>query len=264
MKGINCSSPTGFILLGFSHQPQLELVLLLVISIIYIVTPLAPRIHILLPVQPLLPGPCFTISIVPQMLWNLKGPEKAISYPGPKIQLSLLLGLSSTECVLLSVMAYDHFNAICHPLHYVLICPKLLQHLAALPWISGFQESTVQTSLVFHLHSCSHHRVDGFICEEPALIQIAWEDTAFLENEHKVLSVLYVVTLLELIVVSYGCTVRSVLKINLTEDSRRAFGTCTPHGLIRGPDQVVPNVGLLAWGSQRGGHSRKLAKMKAN
>ena len=247
MKGTNASTPTGFILLGFSDQPHLEMVLLLVVSIIYILTLMGNTAIILVSYfNPKLHTPmyfflsnlsfldlCFTTSVVPQMLWNLKGPDKTISYTGCVIQLYVALGLGSTECVLLTVMAYDRFNAICRPLHYAVIMhPKLLQQLAALAWISGFVESMVQTILVFQLPLCSHHMVDDFMCEEPALIKIACVNTTFLENELSIAIFLYVVIPLGLILASYGCIVRSVLKIKSTEGRRKAFGTCGSHIIV--------------------------------
>ena len=247
MKGTNASTPTGFILLGFSDQPHLEMVLLLVVSIIYILTLMGNTAIILVSYfNPKLHTPmyfflsnlsfldlCFTTSIVPQMLWNLKGPDKTISYTGCVIQLYVALGLGSTECVLLTVMAYDRFNAICRPLHYAVIMhPKLLQQLAALAWISGFVESMVQTILVFQLPLCSHHMVDDLMCEEPALIKIACVNTTFLENELSIAIFLYVVIPLGLILASYGCIVRSVLKIKSTEGRRKAFGTCGSHLIV--------------------------------
>ncbi|XP_049620991.1 putative olfactory receptor 2B8 [Suncus etruscus] len=247
MKRTNFSHPTEFILLGFSDQPQLELILLLVISIIYMITLIGNTAIILVShLNPKLHTPmyfflsnlsfldlCFTTSIVPQMLWNLKGPQKTITYTGCVIQLYISLGLGSTECVLLTIMAYDRFNAICRPLHYsVIMHPKFLKQLAAVAWISGFVESTVQTILVFQLPLCGHNRVDDFMCEEPALIKIACGSTAFLENELAVASVLYVVTPLGLILVSYGCIVRNVLKIKSAEGRRKAFGTCGSHLIV--------------------------------
>ncbi|XP_057555660.1 putative olfactory receptor 2W6 [Hippopotamus amphibius kiboko] len=247
MKGTNFSTPAGFILLGFSDQPHLEMVLLLVISILYILTLMGNTAIILVSYfNPKLHTPmyfflsnlsfldlCFTTSIVPQMLWNLKGPEKTISYTGCVIQLYIVLALGSTECVLLTVMAYDRFNAICRPLHYgVIMHPKFLQQLAALAWISGFVESTIQTILVFQLPLCSHHRVDDFMCEEPALIKIACANTTFLENELSIACVLYVVLPLGLILVSYGYIVRSVLRIKSAEGRRKAFGTCGSHLIV--------------------------------
>ena len=256
MKGANASTPAGFILLGFSDQPHLEMLLLLVVSIIYILTLMGNTAIILLSYfNPKLHTPmyfflsnlsfldlCFTTSIVPQMLWNLKGPDKTISYTGCVIQLYVALGLGSTECVLPTVMAYDRFNAICRPLHYgVIMHPKLLQQLAALAWISGFVESTVQTILVFQLPLCSHHMVDDFMCEEPALIKTACVDTTFLGNELSIASVLYVVIPLGLILASYGCIVWSVLRIKSTGGRRKAFGTCGSHLIV-----VVLFFGTLA------------------
>ena len=247
MKGTNFSTPAGFILLGFSDQPRLEMVLLLVVSVTYTLTLtgntviilasyLCPNLHT--PIYFFLSNLsfldlCFTTSIVPQMLWNLRGPAKTISYAGCVLQLYVALGLGSTECVLLAVMAYDRFSAICRPLHYdVIMHPKLLQQLAALAWISGFVEATVQTILVFQLSLCSHHRVDDFMCEVPALIKSACVNTSFLENELAVASVLYVVVPLGLILVSYGGIVRSVLRIKSAQGRRKACGTCGSHLLV--------------------------------
>ena len=99
----------------------------------------------------------------------------------------------------------------------------------------------VQTILVFQLPLCSHHMVDDFTCEEPALIKIACVDTTFLENELSIASVLYVVIPLGLILASYGCIVRSVLRIKSTEGRRKAFGTCGSHLIV-----VVLFFGTLA------------------
>nr|XP_020742942.1 putative olfactory receptor 2B8 [Odocoileus virginianus texanus] len=247
MKRTNASTLEGFILLGFSDQPHLEMVLLLVVSIIYILTLMGNTAIILVSYfSPKLHTPmyfflsnlsfldlCFTTSVVPQMLWNLKGPDKTISYTGCVIQLYVSLGLGSTECILLTVMAYDRFSAICRPLHYgVIMHPKLLRQLAALAWISGFAGSTVQTVLVFQLPLCSHHVVDDFTCEEPALIKIACVNTTFLENELSIAFVFYVVIPLGLILVSYFCIVRTVLKIKSAEGRRKAFGTCGSHLIV--------------------------------
>lgn len=109
MKGINFSNPGGFILLGFSDQPHLEMVLLLVISIVYILTLMGNTVIILVSfLSPKLRTPmyfflcnlsfldlCFTTRIVPQMLWNLKGPKKTITYSGCVIHLHIALGLGS-------------------------------------------------------------------------------------------------------------------------------------------------------------------------
>ncbi|XP_072483844.1 putative olfactory receptor 2B8 [Notamacropus eugenii] len=247
MEWTNESSPTGFILLGFSDQFQLEMVLLFIISVFYILTLVGNTTIILVSyLDPKLHTPmyfflsnlsfldlCFTTSIIPQMLWNFAGPDKSITYTGCVIQLFISLGLGSTECVLLTVMAYDRYLAICRPLHYAIIMhPRLLKQLAAMIWVSGFIESLVQSILIFQLPLCSHHRVDDFMCEEPALIKIAAVDTTFLETELCIASILYVMMPLGFILVSYGCIARTTMRIKSTGGRRKIWGTCASHLLV--------------------------------
>ena len=74
--------------------------------------------------------------------------------------------------------------------------------------------------------------MDDLMCQEPALIKTACVNTTYLENELSIALVLYVVIPLGLILVSYGCIVRTVLKIKSTEGRRKAFGTCGSHLIV--------------------------------
>ena len=117
MEENNETSGGDFILLGFSDQPQLEAILFVVILISYLLTILGNTAIILVswldsklhtPMYFFLTNLSFldllTTSIVPQLLWNLKGPAKTIASTGCAIQLYLSLSLGSTECVLLTIM----------------------------------------------------------------------------------------------------------------------------------------------------------------
>ncbi|XP_043859303.1 olfactory receptor 2G3-like [Dromiciops gliroides] len=247
MEKTNKSSPMGFILLGFSDQPQLEMALLFIITIFYILTLMGNTTIILVSyLDPKLHTPmyfflsnlsfldiCFTTSIIPQMLWNLSGTDKTITYIGCVMQLYIVLGLGSTECILLTVMAYDRYIAVCRPLHYTIIMhPKFLKQLAAVIWTSGFVGPLIQSILTFQLPFCPHHRVEGFMCEAPALIKIAAVDTTFVETELSIASILYVVIPLALILISYGCIARTTLKMKSTEGRWKLFGTCGSHLMV--------------------------------
>ncbi|XP_044529524.1 putative olfactory receptor 2B8 [Gracilinanus agilis] len=247
MEKTNKSSPIGFILLGFSDQPQLEIVLLYVISIFYFLTLVGNTTIILISyLDPKLHNPmyfflsnlsfldlCFTTSIIPQMLWNFRGPDKSITYIGCITQFFVALGLGCTECILLTVMAYDRYVAICQPLHYAIIMhPRLLKQLASVSWISGFLESLIQSKLIFQLTLCSHHMLDDFMCEEPALIKIAAVDTTFIETELCIASILHVMIPLGLILVSYVCIARTTLRIKSSGGWRKVLGTCSSHLVV--------------------------------
>ena len=137
---------------------------------------------------------CFTSSVTPQLLVNLQDPMKTITYGGCMVQLYVSLALGSTECVLLAVMSYDRYVAICRPLHYALLMhPHLCMALTSLAWLSGVATTLVQSTLTLQLPLCGHHQVDHFICEVPVLIKLACVDTTFNEAELFVASILFLV-----------------------------------------------------------------------
>ncbi|XP_057564304.1 olfactory receptor 7A17-like [Hippopotamus amphibius kiboko] len=79
---------------------------------------------------------CFTSTIVPKMLWNIQTQSKVITFEGCITQMhfsTLFIGL---DIFLLTVMAYDRFVAICHPLHYTVIMnPRFCGLLVLVSWI---------------------------------------------------------------------------------------------------------------------------------
>uniref|UniRef100_A0A8C8TH04 Olfactory receptor n=1 Tax=Peromyscus maniculatus bairdii TaxID=230844 RepID=A0A8C8TH04_PERMB len=153
------------------------------------------------------------------MLVNLWGLTKTISFLGCFVQLFIFLALGTTECILLAVMAFDRYVAVCQPLHYAtIIHPRLCWQLAAVAWIVGLVESVVQTPSTLRLPFCPHHRVDDFVCEVPALIRLSCGDTTYNEIQMAVASVFILVVPLSLILVSYG--------------RRKAFGTCSSHLIV--------------------------------
>uniref|UniRef100_A0A8D1AK87 Olfactory receptor n=1 Tax=Sus scrofa TaxID=9823 RepID=A0A8D1AK87_PIG len=244
MEQKNESSFTGFILLGFSDRPQLEQVLFVVLLIFYIFTLLGNTTIIALShVDPHLHTPmyfflsnlsfvdlCYTTSIVPQLLVNLSGSDKFISFGGCVVQLYISLGLGGTECILLGVMALDRYAAICKPLHYTVIMhPRLCALMASASWIIGFANSLLETVLTFLLPFCGRNELDHFFCEVPPLLKLACVDTSMNESELFFASVITLFIPVTLIMFSYGGIVRAVLRIKSTVGQRKAFGTCGSH-----------------------------------
>ncbi|XP_052504834.1 olfactory receptor 2H1-like [Budorcas taxicolor] len=176
---------------------------------------------------------CFTTSCVPQMLVHLWGPRKTISFLGCSVQLFILLFLGTTECVLLTVMAFDRYVAVCQPLHYAtIIHPCLRWPLAAMAWVMGLVQSVVQTPPTLCLPFCPHRQTDDFVCEVPSLIQLSCGDTTYNEIQLAVSSVIFLVMPLTLILISYGAVARAVLRINSAVAWRKALGTCSSHLIV--------------------------------
>ncbi|KAG3288899.1 hypothetical protein H1C71_025224, partial [Ictidomys tridecemlineatus] len=228
---------SGFVLVGFSEWPKLEMFLFMIISTFYILTLLGnsaiiflsrfdTRLHtsmyFFLANLSFL-DLCYTTSTVPKMLINIHCHKRSISYVGCIAQLFIFLGLGSSEYVLLSVMAFDRYVAICQPLHYTVIMhSRLCQQLATVAWITGFSNSLVQTVLTFLLPRCGQYRVESFFCEVPAMLQLSCVDTWINEVEMYAAVIVIKVIPVGLILFSYINIFRAV----------KAFNTCGSHLLV--------------------------------
>uniref|UniRef100_A0A8D0MDS4 Olfactory receptor n=1 Tax=Sus scrofa TaxID=9823 RepID=A0A8D0MDS4_PIG len=244
MEQKNGTSFTGFILLGFSDRPQLEQVLFVVLLIFYVFTLLANTAiialshmdsHLHTPMYFFLSNLsfvdlCYTTSIVPQLLVNLRGSDKSISFGGCVVQLYISLGLGCAECILLGVMALDRYAAVCKPLHYTVIMhPRLCTLMACAAWITGFANSVLQTVLIFLLPLCGRNELDHFFCEVLPLLKLACVDTTVNESEIFFVSVIILFIPVAVIMFSYSQIVRAVLRIKSSAGQRKAFGTCGSH-----------------------------------
>ncbi|KAM6148998.1 olfactory receptor 2G3-like [Erethizon dorsatum] len=244
MGWANDSVPPGFILLGFSDHPGLEPVLFVLVLLCYLLT-LAGNITIIVVsyLDPSLHTPmyfflsnlsfldlCFTSSLAPQTLVNLRGLEKTITYRGCVVQLYTSLALGSTECVLLAVMALDRYVAVCKPLHYtVIMSPRLCHQMAMASWFSGVANSLVHSTFTLQLPLCGNRKLDHFICEVPALLKLACVDTTVNELVLFVVSILFLILAPALILVSYGFIAQAVLRIKSAETRHKALSTCSSH-----------------------------------
>lgn len=176
---------------------------------------------------------CFTTSIVPQLLWNLKGPAKTITAVGCAVQLYVSLTLGSTECILLAVMVFDRYAAVCKPLHYVAVMnPQLCRALAGISWISGIGNALIQGTVTLWLPRCGHLWLHHFFCEVPSMIKLACVDIHANEVQLFVASLVLLLLPLALILTSYGYIVKTVMRIKSAQAWHRALGTCGSHLMV--------------------------------
>lgn len=243
----NQSSLHDFILLGFSDRPWLETPFFVIFLVAYIFS-LFGNISIILVscLDPQLDSPmyffvsnlsfldlCYTTSTVPEMLVNLRGAEKIISYGGCVAQLYIFLALGSTESILLAIMAFDRYAAICKPLCYpVIMNQRRCIHMAAGTWISGFANSVVQSTLTVVAPRCGQRVLDHFFCEVPALLKLACIDTGVNETELNVLGASLLLVPLTLILGTYVFIAQAVMRIRSAESCWKAFNTCASHLLV--------------------------------
>ena len=247
MDLINKSHPEEFFLLGFADRPWLELPVFIILLITYpmarmgnvaiiLVSKLDPRLHS--PMYFFLTNlsfldMCYTTSIVPQMLFNLGTSKKTISYMGCAVQLYFFHIMGGAECLLLAVMSFDRYMAICKPLHYTLIMnQRVCILLVATVWLSGMTYAVSEATLTLQLPLCGHNTLDHLLCEIPVLIKTACGEKRANELILSVVCFFLLAVALCLIHVSYACIGHAVFKIKSLGGRKKAFGTCSSHLIV--------------------------------
>ncbi|XP_004622064.1 putative olfactory receptor 2W6 [Sorex araneus] len=240
----NGSYTTDFILLGFSDWPQVEYIISVLVLIFYVVILVGNTMIILVShLDPKLHTPmyfflsnlsfldlCYTNSVIPQMLVNMWSPDKSISQVRCMLQAATALDLGCTECLLLAVMAYDRYAAVCQPLHYTVIMhPQLCHRMVLTAWLGAVGGSLCISLLTFSLPRCGHQEVDNFFCEILDLIKTACIYSKVLDVVVFAVSVVFLLVPLSAILVSYGVITRAVMRIKSATRWRKLLNTCGSH-----------------------------------
>ncbi|CAM4571576.1 olfactory receptor 5AR1-like [Caretta caretta] len=244
MEEGNHSEVTEFILSGLTDRPELQVPLFVVFLLIYGITLVGNGGMILLiTIDPQLHTPmyfflsnlsfcdlCYSSIIFPKMLLNFFAESKSISYTACAVQMYLFVAFADVGCLLLAVMAYDRYVAICNPLLYmVTMSRQLCKELVAGVYAVGFVDSMIHTCFTFRLSFCSSNIINHFFCDVPALLALSCSDTRI--NEIVVFAFMCCITVSSFVTVllSYVYIISTILQIRSAEGQRKAFSTCTFH-----------------------------------
>ncbi|XP_006874056.1 PREDICTED: olfactory receptor 1361-like [Chrysochloris asiatica] len=245
MSGTNQSSVSEFLLLWLSRQPQqqqqllfglfLSMYLVTVLGNLLIILAISTDSHLHTPMYFFLSNlsfvdVCFSSTTVPNMLTNHILGSQSISFPGCLTQLYFLIVFGDMDSFLLSVMAYDRFVAVCHPLHYTTkMTPQLCALLVSGSWGICNLNALLYTLLTARLSFCANNMIPHFFCDLSALWDLSCSDT--LLNEMVILTegAIIVITLFVCILVSYICITCAVLRVPSTKGKWKAFSTCGSH-----------------------------------
>ncbi|KAM7163331.1 olfactory receptor 5G9-like, partial [Macrochelys suwanniensis] len=238
------SEVTEFILSGLTDHLELQVPLFVMFLLIYGITLVGNGGMILLiTIDPRLHTPmyfflrnlsfcdlCFSSIIFPKMLMNFLAEKKSISYTACVVQMSLFLAFADVGCLLLAVMAYDRYVAICHPLLYtVTMSSRLCKQLVAGVYAVGLVDSMINTCFTFQLSFCSSNIINYFFCDIPPLLALSCSDTRI--NEIVLFAFTCCITVISFVTVllSYVYIISTILQIRSTEGRRKAFSTYSFH-----------------------------------
>ncbi|XP_038262055.1 olfactory receptor 5W2-like [Dermochelys coriacea] len=244
MEEGNHSEVTKFFLLGLTDCPELQVPLFGVFLLIYGITLLGNGGMILLiTIDPRLHTPmyfflrnlsfcdlCISSIISPQMLLNFLAERKSISYTACAVQMCLSIVFGDAECLLLAVMAYDRYVAICNPLLYtVTMSRQLCKQLVVGVYAVGLLDSMLNTCFTFWLSFCSSNIINHFFCDVPPLLALSCSDTRINEIVMFVLMCSITVISFVTVLLSYVYITSTILQIRSAEGRHKAFSTCTFH-----------------------------------
>uniref|UniRef100_A0A674JEC6 Olfactory receptor n=1 Tax=Terrapene triunguis TaxID=2587831 RepID=A0A674JEC6_9SAUR len=229
IHGGNQTTITEFILLGFGDLPQLDILLFLLFLVIYIVTVAGNILIIALVVTDQhLHTPMYFF------LGNLSCLETSFtSTILPRVLASLLTGDKSISCLLLSVMSYDRYLAICKPLHYAALTKdRLCLQLVVGLWIGGFLSLTIFVFMMSQLTFCGLNEIDHFFCDFRPIIKLSCTDNRMVEFASFISTSIFTLSPFLLTVASYVCIISNILRIPSTTGRQKAFSTCSSHLIV--------------------------------
>ncbi|NWR59909.1 OR2D2 protein, partial [Bucorvus abyssinicus] len=247
MASENQSVVTEFVFQGLSSQPGTQTVLFIVFLVSYLFTMVGNVLVItVIRADCRLHSPmylflanlsfldiCYISSYIPQMLVNLLTKKKTISFSGCAAQLYFSLAFGMTECVLLGVMAYDRYMAICHPLRYTIVMNrKVCIHMVVASWTSGLLSSMVITSVTVWLPFCRSDILNHYYCEVQAVLALTCAHTALMELVIFIFSILILFIPFLLIIISYAHILSVILKIRSAHVQYKTFSTCGSHLMV--------------------------------
>ncbi|KAG8547251.1 hypothetical protein GDO81_028768 [Engystomops pustulosus] len=135
-----------------------------------------------------------------------------------------------TECLLLTVMSYDRYMAICHPLHYnITINESFCMKSVVSAWIVSFFVGLMDELGFCRLQFCRANVIDHFFCEYGPIVGLSCSDTFSLKIQTLILGFLLTACPFVLIVASYVYIIFTILKIQSQSGRQKAFLTCSSH-----------------------------------
>ncbi|XP_040266951.1 olfactory receptor 998-like [Bufo bufo] len=244
MSANNQTAVLEFLLLGFRNLHAFKFLLFTLLLLVYVVSLCGNLLIVALVLfSSLLRSPMyfflshlsfcdtvFSTNILPKMLQVIIHEGSTLSVAGCIAQYHVFGFSATTESFLLTVMSYDRYLAICHPLRYSAIMSLSLQVLlVASSWLLSLVVTLTSLILICRLQFCGPNVIDHFFCDVAPLLELSCSDTSLVKIEIYVCSVPIVLFPFLFIIGSYISIFLSIVRISSTCGRQKAFSTCSSH-----------------------------------
>ena len=243
----NQTSITTFILLGLTDDIRLKILLFIFLFLSYtlsvsgnlnIITLSLIDSHLKTPMYLFLQNfsfleISFTTACVPRFLYSISSGDKSITYVACASQLLFIDLFAVTEFFLLAIMSYDHYVAICKPLHYTtIISSRVCKNFILFCWGATLIIILPPIMLGLELEFCDSNIIDHFCCDASPILKISCSDTWLIEQMVIVCAVLTFIITLVCVVLSYIYIISTNLRSPSALQRKKAFPTCSSHMIV--------------------------------
>ncbi|XP_027705478.1 olfactory receptor 480-like [Vombatus ursinus] len=240
----NCTAVTEFIILGLTDDQTLCVILFVIFLGVYAVTLIGNlSIIILIRNSSQLHTPMYLFlshlafvdigyssSVTPIMLINFLTGKTTIPLGDCVAQFCFVAIFGATECLLLAMMAYDRYMAICNPLLYSTnMSPRVCTLLLITSYLGGCVNSWIFTGFLLNLSFCGPNKINHFFCDYSPLLKLSYSENDLAEILPAASAGSIIMITMLIILISYVYILFSVLKISSIDGRSKALSTCTSH-----------------------------------
>ncbi|XP_069486096.1 olfactory receptor 8A1-like [Ambystoma mexicanum] len=243
MEPGNQTTVMVFMLLGLMRNNNGQVLLFIFFALVYLVTLIdSIGIVILCCTDPQLYMPmyffisnlsfvdlCYSSTVAPTLLMGLLVDRNAISITGCAVQLFFFTTFCIAESILLTVMAFDRYTAICKPLHYTSVMTRrFCTQLVALPYVCGLLTGATYAFFTFRLSFCDS-KIPHYFCDLFPFFKLSCVDTTLIEILVYTTITIFGSCNIMTLIVSYAYIIITILQIRSSTGRQKIFSTCSPH-----------------------------------